>query len=562
MRWNMSGKSARFAAGFVAALLLGSCGGDDPVVPGVPVAMQIVHGEGQHGTVGQELPEALVVLVTDDNDVPVPGQLVNFRVTAGGGSVFAGAAITNDSGLAQERWTLGTSTAAAQTLEARAVDAGTGAPIVFATFTAIPDAGPPATMTRVGADSGSAVAGQPVDVPPAVELRDQYGNVVPGRSVAFAVTSGGGTIAGSPATSNASGVAAATTWTLGAALGPNTATATVTGVPAVVFHAEATTSASGLVFSQVAAGNALACALAAGGVAYCWGGSNGGVGDGTGQLRKTVTPVSGGLAFTSVSASLVNNACGLVAGGTGYCWGQNTSTGSLGTGDTLPGLVPKVLAGGLSYARVEAGCGLTVAGASYCWGLAPVLTNAGPFTEVAADYVQCGLNGSGIATCWRGAPTPVQGAITFASITTGFNQACGLTAAGAAYCWGNNINGEFGNDTISAPNSNVSALSPVSGGLTFTSLSGGNGFTCGIATGGAAYCWGQNPDGQLGTGNTTPQHHPVPVSGGLSFVKMSAGTQFACALTGAGRIYCWGHNGAGQLGDGTTTNRLVPTALR
>ena len=55
--------------------------------------------------------------------------------------MFAGSAITNDSGIVQEIWTLGT-TAGEQALEARAVDQTTGEPLVFGTITAtaVPDA--------------------------------------------------------------------------------------------------------------------------------------------------------------------------------------------------------------------------------------------------------------------------------------------------------------------------------------------------------------------------------------------------------------------------------------
>ena len=59
------------------------------------------------------------------------GETTSFRVTAVGGSVFAGSSVTNASGISQERWTLGTSTSDSQRLEARAVDNTTGAPIVF-----------------------------------------------------------------------------------------------------------------------------------------------------------------------------------------------------------------------------------------------------------------------------------------------------------------------------------------------------------------------------------------------------------------------------------------------
>src|SRR5918912_2627895 len=81
-----------------------------PKKAGPPAKLSVVSGDMQEGTVGQELADPLVVQVTDAAGTPVRGQLVNFRVTKGGGSVFAGANLTDANGIAKERWTLGTST--------------------------------------------------------------------------------------------------------------------------------------------------------------------------------------------------------------------------------------------------------------------------------------------------------------------------------------------------------------------------------------------------------------------------------------------------------------------
>jgi alpha-tubulin suppressor-like RCC1 family protein len=49
----------------------------------------------------------------------------------------------------------------------------------------------------------------------------------------------------------------------------------------------------------------------------------------------------------------------------------------------------------------------------------------------------------------------------------------------------------------------------VAGGLSFQSLSAGGGHTCGLTTTGAAHCWGDNRDGQLGDGLTSYRTSPV-----------------------------------------------------
>lgn len=63
--------------------------------------------EPEDELVGQSV--GLVFQVVDDRAKPKPveGQLVNFVVVSGGGSVFAGAALTNADGIAQNYWGLG-----------------------------------------------------------------------------------------------------------------------------------------------------------------------------------------------------------------------------------------------------------------------------------------------------------------------------------------------------------------------------------------------------------------------------------------------------------------------
>ena len=87
-------------------------------------------------------------------------------------------------------------------------------------------------------------------------------------------------------------------------------------------------------------------------------------------------------------------------------------------------------------------------------------------------------------------------------------------------------------------------------------------------TNGAAYCWGDNESGQLGTGTQVSAVIPTLVSGGLTFAQVSAGSDHTCGVTTTGAAYCWGDNFFGQLGDGRasgrihTTPRLVPGVLQ
>src|SRR5439155_646348 len=214
---------------------------------------------------------------------------------------------------------------------------------------------------------------------------------------------------------------------------------------------------------------------------------------------------------------------------------------------TLTGATSNSFNIGLMFATVSAGygefvCGVTAVQAAYCWG-----------------YNGYGQLGNGTLVSSTTALT-VSGGLTFASVSAGVAATCGVTPAGAAYCWGHNGSGELGNGT----RINSSTPVAVSGGLTFAAVSGGESFdfTCGVTTGGAAYCWGANGLGQFGNGTTTSSTTPVPVSGGLTFTTVSGGaTSFTCGVTTAGAAYCWGSNFYGQFGNGTTISSTTPVAV-
>lgn len=99
----------------------------------------------------------------------------------------------------------------------------------------------------------------------------------------------------------------------------------------------------------------------------------------------------------------------------------------------------------------------------------------------------------------------------------------------------------------------------------------GHYFTVAIALDGSLWAWGNNTDGQLGTGNNDYRDIPTLVDKERVWVAVAAHTVTAVGLTQDGRIYAWGSNGLpdyggpprlGMLGDGgASRNRLVPTRI-
>ena len=144
--------------------------------------MVVVSGQNQRAQVGTELPAPLVVRVLDQNGNPVAGQIVNFVVTSGGGDAYAGRALTNSAGTAQEWWTLGTEVGQ-QTMEARAVDATTGNRLVFGQFTAEATAQEPVASVTVTPSISTVEVGKTVTL--TATSRGAGGTVLTGRAVTW-----------------------------------------------------------------------------------------------------------------------------------------------------------------------------------------------------------------------------------------------------------------------------------------------------------------------------------------------------------------------------------------
>src|SRR5688500_9161589 len=129
-------KLSALLAALAAALSLQGCGGDDlrcggPFcgTPGPPEAttLAVDSGAGQTGAPGRQLPQPLVVLVTDDDDRPIADVQVSFSVSQGGGSVSEATIQSDIEGRARVSWTLGPD-AGTQSVNA-AASASSGAPL-------------------------------------------------------------------------------------------------------------------------------------------------------------------------------------------------------------------------------------------------------------------------------------------------------------------------------------------------------------------------------------------------------------------------------------------------
>ncbi len=96
----------------------------------------------------------------------------------------------------------------------------------------------PAALAKIGGDGQTGPVAHPLAAPLLVRVTDVHGGAAAGVAVAWSVVEGGGSVgAGSSATDSAG--RASVSWTLGPAVGTNSARASVAGLPPVVFTATA-----------------------------------------------------------------------------------------------------------------------------------------------------------------------------------------------------------------------------------------------------------------------------------------------------------------------------------
>jgi len=183
----------RFSA-LVALLAAASlrCSGDN--IGPQPAATTIAEagGDAQTGTMGQPLPNPLVVLVTDNAGNPVANVSVSWSVQ-GGGSVSATTVSTGSNGRASVTRVLGaepgeqTTTASVSGLQ--------GSPV---TFVAIASDGQSPSLTLQTQPSSAAQSGVAFPVQPVVQLKDADGNDLAqsGLEVTTELATGTGTVGG------------------------------------------------------------------------------------------------------------------------------------------------------------------------------------------------------------------------------------------------------------------------------------------------------------------------------------------------------------------------------
>lgn len=220
--------------------------------------------------------------------------------------------------------------------------------------------------------------------------------------------------------------------------------------------------------------------------------------------------------------------CATDASGSVYCWGAN-NYGQLGIGEEAWRSSPTLLTSYLSPQIDQLGagevhtCALSTSSKSlWCWGANAHGQLGDMSTEDRAEPALLAL------------PTPPR------RLAVGKSHSCALDTAGTLYCWGDNRAGQLG---VSGGESSVTIPTQVASERAFHEVAAGRQHTCGLTVDGAAYCWGDNTRGQLGTGDsnaTSGETAPgaLPISN--DFEAIAAADDSTCGLHTSGAVYCWG----------------------
>ncbi|TMC49599.1 MAG: hypothetical protein E6J20_17850, partial [Chloroflexi bacterium] len=337
--------------------------------------------------------------------------------------------------------------------------AGTGYTLVASSGALGPATSNAFNVTSAGAasiglsagNSQSATVGTAVAVAPSVIVRDQFNNPVAGVAVTFAVATGGGSVTGATQTTNGSGIATVTSWTLGPTAGPNTLTAssgTLTGSP-VTFTATGTAGAASSIALNAGNGQSATAGTAVpvapsvivrdangnpvAGVAVTFAVASGGgtvapttaVTSGTNGIATvtswTLGPTAGPNTLTATATGLTGSPVTFTAtgtAGTASSIAVNAGNGQSATAGTAVAVNPSVI--------VRDANGNPVGGVAVTFAVA-----SGGGTVAPTTAVTTGTNGIATVTSWTLGPTA--GPNTLTATATGLTGSpVTFTATGTA----------------------------------------------------------------------------------------------------------------------------------
>jgi hypothetical protein len=337
----------------------------------------------------------------------------------------------------------------------------------------------------------------------------ENGQAVAGVEVRFTVDNSGITAIPAVSTTDDRGRASVKV-VLGAHAGPQTITVSATGA----HPKNATWSTFTGRLTAVAGHQSGLCGMTQQGTIHCWSPATPGL----------IAEVDAGRTFATLNFDGVAW-CAVGTDGRVHCWtrGLRSFNGTPIVSSEVVGSYPvfRKLSGANSW-NDASWCGLPDDGAIWCWG-----------------NNRLGLLGDGTST-HRMEPHPLAVEQHFVDLALAYTHGCGLTREWVTWCWGSNQSGQLGHPpdgSLHVPRSvpGAPALSAI------TAIGNDPAVVCGLASGGEAWCWGEDRWGGLGR-RPGQLHHWVParVETAVRFHELRGNGLGTMGLDRDGVVWHWG----------------------
>lgn len=138
-----------------------------------------------------------------------------------------------------------------------------------------------------------------------------------------------------------------------------------------------------------------------------------------------------------------------------------------------------------------------------------------------------------------------------------------LSREGEAFAWGDNHDGQCGTGKTKVLR--VPTFISNLRNIVVTRIACGRQHSLALSATSALYSWGSNEDGATGLGKTrgiTQRPQRVAALSSVAVVSIACGSRHSLAVTNTGDAYTWGWGFYGQLGNGNTSNSYSPSVIQ
>lgn len=177
--------------------------------------------------------------------------------------------------------------------------------------------------------------------------------------------------------------------------------------------------------------------------------------------------------------------------------------------------------------------------------------------ESRASAAVAALEAGGGAQC--SSETPLH--CPMRRIDAGDRHALAITSGGRVLTWGDNSDGQLGtgsSDPYSATPDTIRVIRPMAPAV---AVAGGGAHSLMLDESSVVWAWGAGTRGQLGNGSSSSASTAVRVvldRDMTTVVAIAAGGRHSVLLDSAGHVWTWGANDEGQLGIGSYVDQSLP----